>query len=283
MTTLIGISVVDLHRWDRNQRSGGSAFNWMNADDERPQFLQVRSMANLIGRGLRKPEMRYYSQNNPRQEIQQRRFIGGQLQMLLRITNAFGETARPNNGKHSGRGYVMTCFICRQYQPRQTNTNWWCSACKMPLCRKKRRDLTCYQEHMDNCHDMVLGCYTRQHFTLPKEYRKYAVGSGNNQQNVNDLPSINWSGSDSSEDEAEQMMTVVPRLPRMNTRQTKQGTNVPAVVTERQRETRSASGSSSGEISQATKGIDNVVVLMVHFGNGLCYILLVMTASSILY
>jgi hypothetical protein len=112
VTTLIGISVVDLHRWDRNQRSGGSAFNWMNADDERPQFLQVRSMANLIGRGLRKPEMRYYSQNNPRQEIQQRRFIGGQLQMLLRITNAFGETARPNNGKHSGRGYVMTCFIC---------------------------------------------------------------------------------------------------------------------------------------------------------------------------
>ncbi len=253
MTTLIGISVVDLHRWDRNQRSGGSAFNWMNADDERPQFLQVRSMANLIGRGLRKPEMRYYSQNNPRQEIQQRRFIGGQLQMLLRITNAFGETARPNNGKHSGRGYVMTCFICRQYQPRQTNTNWWCSACKMPLCRKKRRDLTCYQEHMDNCHDMVLGCYTRQHFTLPKEYRKYAVGSGNNQQNVNDLPSINWSGSDSSEDEAEQMMTVVPRLPRMNTRQTKQGTNVPAVVTERQRETRSASAAAAVKSAKRRK------------------------------
>jgi len=210
-------------------------------------------MANLIGRGLRKPEMRYYSQNNPRQEIQQRRFIGGQLQMLLRITNAFGETARPNNGKHSGRGYVMTCFICRQYQPRQTNTNWWCSACKMPLCRKKRRDLTCYQEHMDNCHDMVLGCYTRQHFTLPKEYRKYAVGSGNNQQNVNDLPSINWSGSDSSEDEAEQMMTVVPRLPRMNTRQTKQGTNVPAVVTERQRETRSASAAAAVKSAKRRK------------------------------
>jgi len=65
-------------------------------------------MSNLIGRGLRKPEMRYYSQNNPRQEIQQRQFIGGQLQMLSRITNAFGETARPNNGKNYDMLYLLT-------------------------------------------------------------------------------------------------------------------------------------------------------------------------------
>jgi len=44
MTTLIGMSVVELHRWDRNMRSGGKAFDWMNADDERPDFLKVRSI-----------------------------------------------------------------------------------------------------------------------------------------------------------------------------------------------------------------------------------------------
>ena len=137
ITTLIGMSVVDLHRWDRNKRSGGSAFDWMSSDDERPQFLQVRSMSNLVGRGLRKPEMRYYSQNNPRQPIQQRACLGGQPQVLTRITNASGETARPSNGKNNGKGYVMACFICRQYQQRQTNTNWWCSACKMHYATSK--------------------------------------------------------------------------------------------------------------------------------------------------
>ncbi len=40
------------YRWDRNQRSGGKAFDWMNADDEKPDFLQVRTMANLIAKGF---------------------------------------------------------------------------------------------------------------------------------------------------------------------------------------------------------------------------------------
>ena len=86
-----------------SQHSGGSAFDWMNTDDEQPQFLQVRSMVNLIGRGLHKPEMRYYNQNNPRQTIPQRPSLGGRPQALMRITNAFGEAARPNNGKNTGK------------------------------------------------------------------------------------------------------------------------------------------------------------------------------------
>lgn len=57
VTTLIGMSVVDLHRWDRNNRSGGKAFDWRNVDEERPDFLRVRSMANLIAKGLHSPTM----------------------------------------------------------------------------------------------------------------------------------------------------------------------------------------------------------------------------------
>jgi hypothetical protein len=53
------MSVVDLHRWDRNKRSNRNTFDWINADDARPDFLKVRSMANLIASGIRKPEMRY--------------------------------------------------------------------------------------------------------------------------------------------------------------------------------------------------------------------------------
>jgi hypothetical protein len=69
LTTLIGMSVVDMHRWDRNQRSGGKAFDWMNSDDKRPDFLQVRTMTNLIAKGLHLAPMQYYDTNTPRPTI----------------------------------------------------------------------------------------------------------------------------------------------------------------------------------------------------------------------
>jgi hypothetical protein len=37
VTTLIGMSIVDMHQWDRNKRSGGKSFDWMNADMRRDQ------------------------------------------------------------------------------------------------------------------------------------------------------------------------------------------------------------------------------------------------------
>ncbi len=60
VTTLIGMSVVDMHQWDRNKRSEGRAFDWVLVDDERPDFPRVRSMANLIARGLHKPHTMHY-------------------------------------------------------------------------------------------------------------------------------------------------------------------------------------------------------------------------------
>ncbi len=71
VTTMIGMSVVDLHRWDRNKRTNGSASDWLHDDLDRPEFLKVRSMANLIGQGLRKPQMRYYTADNQRQQPKQ--------------------------------------------------------------------------------------------------------------------------------------------------------------------------------------------------------------------
>jgi hypothetical protein len=109
VTTVIGMCVVDLHRYDRNIRSGGAAFDWLSSDDEQPEFLKVRSMANLIGRGLRKPEMRYYNNSNPRQTIKLRRSSPGQeLRELTRITNSEGEIARPSCGEEKRRKGIPT-------------------------------------------------------------------------------------------------------------------------------------------------------------------------------
>ena len=93
VTTLIGMSVVDLHRWDRNKRSNGKVFDWINADDERPDFLKVRTMANLIASGLKKMHiMQYYKASNPRPTVpsKKRQRMSRHDSKLTRITNNEG-------------------------------------------------------------------------------------------------------------------------------------------------------------------------------------------------
>lgn len=188
VTTMIGMSVVDLHRWDRNKRSNGTAFEWLDDDDERPDFLKVRSMANLIGRGLKRPSMHYYTRDNPRQPPKLRnvqRFK--QFEELTRITDKGGHMSRPTNEKKGGKGYVKTCLICRQYREKQQNTNWWCGACHVPLCKKDRgRDCSCYDEHIQRCDDPVVGCFEREshHIVLPQAYKLYK------RENMADIPTI---------------------------------------------------------------------------------------------
>jgi hypothetical protein len=172
VTTLIGMSVneCNMHRWDRNQRSGGKAFDWMNADDEKPDFLQVRTMANLIAKGLHLEPMQYYDKNTKRPTIPIRNRQPQQQQELRRITDKAGNIRRPDGNR---KEYQQTCFICRQYQKKQQNTQWCCARCKMPLCKKQRRDVSCFQEHCDHAGDSVLGCGAqRVHFVMPVEYRK---------------------------------------------------------------------------------------------------------------
>jgi hypothetical protein len=65
------------------------------------------------------------------------------------------------------------CMICCQYQKKQQNTQWRCGRCRMPMCKKKRRDVTCFQEHCEMIGNPVLGCGPcRIHFALPTEHRK---------------------------------------------------------------------------------------------------------------
>ena len=70
ITTLLGMSAVDIYRWDQKKCSDRNPFDWLNSNEERPGFLKVRIMANLIARGLRKNEMMmYYGQDNPRASV----------------------------------------------------------------------------------------------------------------------------------------------------------------------------------------------------------------------
>ena len=198
VTTIIGMSVVDLHRWDRNKRSNGKAFDWINADDERPDFLKVRTMANLIASGLKKPQMRYYKEGNPRQTVpnKKRRMISRHAECkLTRITNKEGSIRRPNGKK---KEYQKTCYICRQYKKKPVNTVWWCIRCEMPLCkRSRRREMTCVEEHEAYQDDPHLGCHAnREYFVMPPGYRLFpqvSTSTGRNHDNNDDV--------DSSDDE----------------------------------------------------------------------------------
>lgn len=181
VTTLIGMAVVDMHCWDRSNRSGRKSFEWLGQDDDIPDFLKVRHLANLIGKGLSKPSMKYYDDNNPRQTFPLRRPQGGYIRRpsrpLERITNEEGQSTRESVDGKKSSGYQQTCFICRQYRAKQQNTYWWCSECNMPLCgdEHKRRDITCYQEHCNNYDDPVLGCHRRKRFVMPNDYKLFGA------------------------------------------------------------------------------------------------------------
>ena len=94
---------------------------------------------------------------------------------LERITNSDGNSRynltdrQYNKGRNVGKSIQQNCFICHKYlksngNTRYNQTSFRCTACKMPLCKKDRSDVstgrltTCLQEHQEsNC--KVVGCF----------------------------------------------------------------------------------------------------------------------------
>ncbi len=133
-------------------------------------------MANLIGRGLCQLSMKYYTKENPQHPLKLQQVERHHQQKLTRITNREGEMCRMVNGKKGGKGYVWTCLICWQYKEKSQNTNWWSSACRVPLRRiGQNRGVSCYDEHISRMDDPVVGCFARDsdHVVLPADYRLY--------------------------------------------------------------------------------------------------------------
>ena len=91
VTTMIGMSVVDLHRWDWSKQSNVTVFEWLDESNEQPEFL-VGDCASL-------------ARNQVERHHQQK---------LTQITNKEGQMCRLANGKKGGKGYVWMCLICQQ-------------------------------------------------------------------------------------------------------------------------------------------------------------------------
>lgn len=161
LTTLVGMCVIDMHRLYRNLRT--SQF----------QEMDIIQFSDFICKNLKRRTWR----------IPQRRKPG---ELLERITNSDGNlryqltNRQYNKGRNVGKSIQQNCYICRKYlmpngDTQYNQTSFRCVACKMPLCKKDRSDLStgrltsCLAEHQEsNC--KAIGCFTtdRSYTTFPR-------------------------------------------------------------------------------------------------------------------
>lgn len=184
-TTLTGMAVVDLQRWDRNMR---------HKDDKLPVSVRfdnnkyetshdIKMIANYIARGLDRKDLGYY-RDRDRQQPPRRKTTGVDKCNIddnddedfpfVRVTGKNGEHTYNNTNNN----IQVRCFICRQYKRGPSLTQWKCKQCGMPLCNVDHpgRQL-CVREHLDETKDEIIGCsfIHRQAFTMPNGYLKYTA------------------------------------------------------------------------------------------------------------
>ena len=150
LTTVVGMSVVDMHRWYRNERGGrGEAVN----------EIQIRKFSDLLCSRLEERRRKQYA---PRRRLD---WEDMERPSLIRIRGKDGFCTRTatesqrEGGRRTGSAIVMNCYICRKYldksdQTVYRQTSFCCSVCSMPLCQQSRvepaaeRTETCYDEHL---------------------------------------------------------------------------------------------------------------------------------------
>lgn len=168
MTTLVGMTVVDMHRWHRNVTSKKPMdITSVSFDDS------VRNFSDLICKNL-KPRVRRSIPN---------RLNASQLGPLVRFTDEAGNKTREatekqqaSESRSTGTAVVRACFACRKYptgKKGQQQTQWRCRHCNMPICQKDhsvgtnvdpRRNHSCLEEHQDALPDDPLYCDRANHF-----------------------------------------------------------------------------------------------------------------------
>lgn len=185
ITTLLGMAVVDVQRWDRNKRHGymmrpPSGFGDDDDDGVMDDF-DIKTMANLIGRPLTDGRFKYYRKSNrPSQRVTASTNMDGRA--LTRIIGEDGSwNYAKNNPDEKTRCRQKSCFICQRYTPRTINTQWMCVRCNMPLCQidrsdRKTRMYSCVVEH-SMTHNQILGCgfVARMAFTMPDQLKAYKL------------------------------------------------------------------------------------------------------------
>ena len=125
LKTMLGCSIVDLHRWDRNKRH----VNDENPDaDSSYEDMHLKKLCNLLFGWLK--DHKFYPENvvagrNPQLGVQDLKRIRGQDGTTnIRVTRK-----EASLGKATGRYRQQKCFMCRRYQANQRNTQWRCARC----------------------------------------------------------------------------------------------------------------------------------------------------------
>ena len=144
----------------------------------------MRTIDNLIGKPLTDGRLKYRSCQQP-----SARTLPSQVptKPIVRITGHDGSIIHKKwDGKEGSKIRVrqQSCFICRRYTCKTTNTQWKCRECGMPLCQVDRSDstrwrpytYTCIQEHLSS-QDEYIGCNKMKHnsFILPDHLKKHSM------------------------------------------------------------------------------------------------------------
>jgi hypothetical protein len=109
MTTLIGMAVVDVQRWDRNMRSKYNEENSVHQNGD--EDFSIMEMANYITVPLKTGSIKY--RDGPRPSMRQP--IADTGAPLQRIRGEDGTCATLDTKEGRTRVRQRSCFICRSY------------------------------------------------------------------------------------------------------------------------------------------------------------------------
>ena len=173
ITTMVGMSVVDMYRLYRHQKIKVDGWTPQEVD-----ALCIIRFTDLICGNLR-----------PWKYQHRKSIKGGQKPVLERIRDKDGNTTaeptswqRDNRNNSVGNPITHHCFICRKYLTDKgttvyRKTSHWCRDCHMPLCEKSRvgldggRDISCVDEHCCS-EELVFACSGRmfnKNTAVPKD------------------------------------------------------------------------------------------------------------------
>ena len=174
LTTLIGMSVVDLYRLYRFY------------DYEKWSEFSINQFADTVSAGLVErnrrilpvPLRRQLNTNpgNAKKPLL-KRYTGkrmGDDDIRKQLTKKQKQSGR--HSRHLGSSKQACCWVCRKYKANYVYTQWTCVACNTPICfhtkqfDEEERDgwKTCLEEHLNSgCEKMRCSGFMKGHF--PKD------------------------------------------------------------------------------------------------------------------
>jgi len=92
---------------------------------------------------------------------------------LKRVADTEGNTTKlltkkqkNDHGQSVGSSKQQTCFVCKKYKKKCSWSSASCPRCQTCLCLRKRRELSCLEEHL-NSDDPNIRCNGVKKITFP--------------------------------------------------------------------------------------------------------------------